>query len=177
MGPHVANYRGCPAYKDQAFRQHAVQNQVSYFLHSETNTPPSNIFNFTADQIVSLVTNVVIQVALPNLKHKCRPSPICQNRSQKQQKIFFSGVNIEGKDLFELRPVPTPPAPFVFNSTLVEKENAPLKASGILSKVTLTSLTSSSSSTKSTKTPRLGSQRKSSSKLSLRLNKTSTTKP
>ena len=24
-GPHVANYRGCPAYKDQAFRQHVVQ--------------------------------------------------------------------------------------------------------------------------------------------------------
>ena len=31
-GPHVANYRGCPAYKDQAFRQHVVQNQISYFL-------------------------------------------------------------------------------------------------------------------------------------------------
>ena len=29
-GPHVANYRGCPAYKDQAFRQHVVQNQISY---------------------------------------------------------------------------------------------------------------------------------------------------
>ena len=29
-GPHVANYRGCPAYKDQAFRQHVVQKQVSY---------------------------------------------------------------------------------------------------------------------------------------------------
>ena len=29
-GPHVANYRGCPAYKDQALRQHVVQRQVSY---------------------------------------------------------------------------------------------------------------------------------------------------
>ena len=29
-GPHVANYRGCPAYKDQAFRQRVVQNQISY---------------------------------------------------------------------------------------------------------------------------------------------------
>ena len=29
-GPHVANYRGCPAYKDQAFRQHVVQKQISY---------------------------------------------------------------------------------------------------------------------------------------------------
>ena len=26
-GPHVANYRDCPAYKDQAFGQHVVQNR------------------------------------------------------------------------------------------------------------------------------------------------------
>ena len=31
-GPHVANYGGCPAYKDQAFRQHVVQKQISYAL-------------------------------------------------------------------------------------------------------------------------------------------------
>ena len=29
-GPHVASYRGCPTYKDQAFRQHVVQSQISY---------------------------------------------------------------------------------------------------------------------------------------------------
>ena len=29
-GPHVANYKVCPAYKDQAFRQYVVQKQVSY---------------------------------------------------------------------------------------------------------------------------------------------------
>ena len=29
-GPHVANYKGCPAYKDQTFRQHVVREQVSY---------------------------------------------------------------------------------------------------------------------------------------------------
>ena len=27
-GPHVASYKGCPAYKKQAFRQHVVDNQV-----------------------------------------------------------------------------------------------------------------------------------------------------
>ena len=58
---------GCPAYKDQAFRQHVVQNQVSYTsILKQTSPPsPSKTFNFTAKQIVSLVTNVVIQVALP----------------------------------------------------------------------------------------------------------------
>ena len=30
MGPQVANYRGRRAYKDQAFRQHVDQSQVSY---------------------------------------------------------------------------------------------------------------------------------------------------
>ena len=58
--PHVANYRGCPAYKDQGFRQHVVQRQVSYAtnLKQASPPPPSNTFNFTAEQIVSLVTNV-----------------------------------------------------------------------------------------------------------------------
>ena len=73
-GPHVANYRDCPAYKDQAFRQHLVQNQVSYacILKQASPPPPSNTFNFTADQTVSLVTIVIIQIALPQL---CRKKP------------------------------------------------------------------------------------------------------
>ena len=44
-GPHVANYRGCPAYKDQAFRQHVVQNQISYasIVKQASPPPPNNI--------------------------------------------------------------------------------------------------------------------------------------
>ena len=43
-GSHVANYTGCPAYKDQAFRQHVVQNQVFYasILKQASPPPPSN---------------------------------------------------------------------------------------------------------------------------------------
>ena len=37
----VANYRGCPAYKDQAFRQHVVQNQVSYASILKQSSPPA----------------------------------------------------------------------------------------------------------------------------------------
>ena len=93
-GPHVANYRGCPAYKDQAFRQHVIQNQISYASIVKQASPPplNNTFNFTAEQIVSLVTNVVLQIAEPQLctkiclKNKYRQNPICQNRSQKQPK-------------------------------------------------------------------------------------------
>ena len=40
-GPHVANYRGCsPAYKDQAFRQHVVQNKISYASIVKQASPP-----------------------------------------------------------------------------------------------------------------------------------------
>ena len=81
-GPHVANCRGCPAYKDQAFRQHVVLKQAS-------PPPPHITFNFTAEKIVTLVTNLVIQIARPPrtcLKSKFRQNPICLNRSQKQRK-------------------------------------------------------------------------------------------
>ena len=74
-GPHVANYKGCPTYKDQAFRQHVVQRQVSYasILKQASPPPPSNTFNFTTERIVSLAPNVVIQVALPQLRTKNLP--------------------------------------------------------------------------------------------------------
>ena len=136
-GPHVANYRGCSAYKDQAFRQHVVQNQVSYasILKQASPPPPSNTFNFTADQIVSLVKNVVIQVALPQLCTKNLPEKQVLAKSDLSKQIAETakkclGVRIKGKDVFEStisRPAPRPPAPFVFSSKLVEKKKAPPK--------------------------------------------------
>ena len=176
-GPHVANYRGCPAYKDQAFRQHVVQKQISYasVLKQASPPPASNTFSFTAEQIVSLVTNVVIQIAQPQLCTKNLPEKQVQAKSDLSKQIAETakkclGVNIQGKDVFESiisRPAPPPPAPFVFSSTLVEKKKAPLlKASTVLNKVTPQSVIPSTNSTKSTKAPSLGPQRKSSSKLS-----------
>ena len=86
-GPHVANYRGCPAYKDQAFRQHVVQKQISYasVLKQASPPPTSNTFSFTAEQIVSLVTNVVIQIAQPQLCTK-----ICLRSKFRLNQIFRS---------------------------------------------------------------------------------------
>ena len=183
-GPHVTNYKGCSAYKDQAFRQHVVQKQVPYasILNQALPPPRSNTFNFTAEQIVSLATNVVIQVAIPQLCTKNLPEKQVQVKSDLSRQIAETakkclGVSIEGKEVSESiisRPAPPPPAPFVFSSTLVEKKKAPLKASTV-SKVTPTP----SSSTKSTKTHSLGPHCKSSSKLSPpqpRQNKTVTTK-
>ena len=97
-GPHVANYRGCPAYKDQAFTQHVVQNQVSYasILKQTSPLPPSNTFNFTTDQIVSLVTNVVIQVALPQLCTKNLPEKQGQAKSDLSKQIESSSQSFYG---------------------------------------------------------------------------------
>ena len=39
-GFHVANYKGCPAYKNQAFRRHVVQKQVSYASIQKQSAPP-----------------------------------------------------------------------------------------------------------------------------------------
>ena len=182
----VASYRGCPAYKEQAFRQHVVQNHVSYasILKQASPPPRSNTFNFTADQIVSLVTNVTIQLALPQLCTKNVPEKQVEAKSDLSKQIAETakdclGVNIESKNVFESiipRPAPPPPAPFVFSSTLIEKKKALLKASTVINKVTRTPSTTSSNSPKSTKTTSLGSQRKSSSNLSPQQSKTTTTK-
>ena len=128
-GPHVANYKGCPAYKDQAFRQHvsyaSILKQAS--LPPPPPPPPSNTFNFTAKQIVSLVTNVVIQVALPQLCTKNLPEKQVQVKSNLSRQIAETGkkclgVSIEGKEVFESiisRPAYHPPTPSVFSSTLL----------------------------------------------------------
>ena len=107
-GPHVANYRGCPAYKYQAFRQHVVQKQISYasVLKQASPPPTSNTFNFIVEQIVSLVTNVVIQMAQPQLCTKNLPEKQVQAKSDLSKLIAETaktclGVNIQGKDVFE----------------------------------------------------------------------------
>ena len=95
-GPQVAKYRGCPACKDQAFRQHVVQKQVSYasILKQASPPPPTNTFNFTAEQIVSQSQTWSFKslshscVRKTCLKNKFRQNPVCQSRSQKLQKMF-----------------------------------------------------------------------------------------
>ena len=147
---------------------------ISYasVLNQASPPPTSSTFNFTAEQIVSLVTNVVIQIAQPQLCTKSLPEKQVQAKSDLSKQMAETakkclGVNIQGKDVLESiipRPAPPPPAPFVFSSTLVEKKKAPLlKASPVLNKAAPQLVTPSSNSTKG---PSLGPQRKCSSKLS-----------
>ena len=75
-GPHVASYKGCPEYKKQAFRQHVVNNQKSSASVVSQNTlsqpKPNQTFTLTAEQLTKFVTNVVIQIAQPQV---CYPNP------------------------------------------------------------------------------------------------------
>ena len=93
---YVANYKGCPAYKDQAFRQHLVQNQVSYasILKQASPPPHNNTFNFTDDQIVSLVTNVVIQIGRPQLCIKNLPEKQVQAESDLSKQIAETAKDV-----------------------------------------------------------------------------------
>ena len=95
-GPHVANYRGCPAYKNQAFGQHVVQNQISYasIVKQDSPPPPNNTFNFTAEQTVSLVTNVVLQIAQPQLCTKNLPEKQVQAKSDLSKQIAETAKNV-----------------------------------------------------------------------------------
>ena len=86
----------------------SVQRQVSYatILKQASQPLPSNTFKFTAEQIVSLVTNVVIQIAQPQLCTKTLPEKQVQTKSYLSKQIAETakkclGVNIEGKDVFE----------------------------------------------------------------------------
>ena len=86
-------------------------------------TTPNNTFNFTAEQIVSLVTNVVLQIAQPQLCTKNLPEKQVQAKSDLSKQIAEAAkkclvVNIQGKDVLESiisGPAPPPPAPFVFS--------------------------------------------------------------
>ena len=99
-GPHVANYKGCPAYNDQAFRQHVVHKQVSYASILKQASPPpppppppptthlislsNKLFRWSQTlSYKSLSHNCVPRTCL---KSKYRQNLICQNRSQKQRK-------------------------------------------------------------------------------------------
>ena len=60
-----------------------VQNQISYASIVKQASPPTpnSTFNFTAEQIVSLVTNVVLQIAQPQLCTKNLPEKQVQAKS------------------------------------------------------------------------------------------------
>ena len=73
-----------------------VQKQISYasVLKQASPPPASNTFSFTAEKIVSLVTNVVIQIAQPQLCTKNLPEKQVQAKSDLSKQIAETAKNV-----------------------------------------------------------------------------------
>ena len=122
-GPHVASYKGCPAYKVQAFHQHVVDNQKSYasILKQNLALPPQpkgDTVSFTADQLVKFVTTVGIQVAQPQVCYTNAPKNAVDKTSSLCRRVSKAAksqleISISGNTLFDaigcIR-APVPPA-------------------------------------------------------------------
>ena len=127
-GPHDVSYKGCPAYKKQAFRQHVVDNQKSYAAILRQNTAPpqpqDKTFTFSAEQLVKFVANVAIQVAQPQVCYINSPQHAIDKKSNMCRRVSEAakthlGVDIAGSSLFDatghLRsPAPSAPKPKTF---------------------------------------------------------------
>ena len=73
-----------------------VQKQVSYASILKQASPPpiNNTLNFTAEQIVSLVTNVVIQIPQPQLCIKNLPEKQAQAKSDLSKQKAETAKNV-----------------------------------------------------------------------------------
>ena len=110
-GPHVANYKGCPAYKKQVFRQHVVDNQKSYasILKQNSAPPPQpkgDTFNFSAEQLIKFVATVAIQVAQPQVCYSNAPKDAVDKKSSLCRRVSEAaksqlGISISGSTLFD----------------------------------------------------------------------------
>ena len=122
-GLHVASYKGCPAYKKQAFRQHVVDNQKSYGAilcqNKALPQPQDKTFTFSAQQLMKFVANVAIQVAQPQVCYINSPPPpqdaidkkssMCRRVSEAAKTHL--GVDIAESSLFDAIGHLRPPAP------------------------------------------------------------------
>ena len=110
-GPHVANYKRCPAYKKQVFRQHVVDNQKSYASILKQNSAPipqpkGDAFTFTADKLVKFVATVAIQIAQPQVCYTIAPKDAVGKKSSLCRRVSKAaksqlGISISGNTLFD----------------------------------------------------------------------------
>ena len=110
-GSHVANYKGCPAYTKQVFRQHVVDNQKSYasILNQNSAPPPQrkgDTFAFTADQLVKFVATMAIQIPQPQICYSNAPKDAVDKKSNLCRRVSEAvksqlGISIPGSTLFD----------------------------------------------------------------------------
>ena len=138
-GPHVADYKGCPAYKKQVFRQHVVDNQKSYASTLKQNSaqppqPKGDTLSFTADQLVKFVATVAIQITQSQVCYTNAPKDAADKKSTLCRRVSEAaksqlGISISGSTLFDaIGSVRTPvlpaskipvviPEPFCFSAS------------------------------------------------------------
>ena len=110
-GPHVANYKGCPAYKKQVFLKHVVDNQKSYASILKQNwakppQPKGDSFSFSADQLIKFVATVAIQTAQPQVCYSKAPKDTVDKKSSLCRQVLEAAksqlaISISGSTLFD----------------------------------------------------------------------------
>ena len=111
-GPHVANYKGCPAYKKQVIRQHVVDNLIKLCLHFKEKFDPSSTqpkgdtFSFSADQLIKLVATVALQIAQPQVCYTNAPEDAVNKKSSLCRRVSEAAksqldISISGSTLFD----------------------------------------------------------------------------
>ena len=109
-GPHVPNYKLCPAYKNRCSINMWWTTKKGYasILKQNSAPPPQpkgDTFSFTADQLIKFVATVAIQIAQPQVCYSNAPkdavdktSSLCQRVSKAAQNQL--GISISGSTLF-----------------------------------------------------------------------------
>ena len=107
-GPHVAFYKGCPAYKNRHSDNMwwTVKNHMPQ-LYAKTRLPHNpRTFTFSAKQLIKFVANVAIQVTQPQVCYANstqdatdKKSSLCRRVSEAAQSHL--GVDITGISLFD----------------------------------------------------------------------------
>ena len=91
--PHVVNYKGCPAYKDNRYSINMWwTTKKSYASILRQNSAPllepkGDTFSFTADQLVIFVATVAIQIAQPQLCYLNAPKAAVDKQSSLCQRV------------------------------------------------------------------------------------------
>ena len=97
-GPHVVSKKGCPDYKQQAFRQHVINNQKSYATAVGQNSLPQRktpqTFSFTVEQLTKFAAHEVIQIAQPQVCYANPKQDLLDLKSSMCQQISNAAKTI-----------------------------------------------------------------------------------
>ena len=106
-GPHVASYKGCPAYKNRHFNNMSTAKIICCSRRPKPLTQPKTpqTFLFNAEQLTKFVANVVIQIAQPQVCYPTTKQDMLDLKSSMCRKISNAAKNFLSVDITGERPV------------------------------------------------------------------------